>query len=197
MLFVFNGFCRLVFVLFNSVHCSNLRRFCLEPEIGPEFQFCNQRFSSRRTSMFKQDWAIFVFSRTQPLARVLVSLRGSVISLYECTIPFGPCVPSVMKYCLLSTVFKPALEHSLYNFWSSDGCSNCCSNFWSRFRRRCPSVRGSAVGDSVGISFVSEGSCASLLSRALEARKTDGRFLGSPSSFSQKFLSQTPSDMSE
>ena len=197
MLFVFNGFCRLVFVLFNSVHYSNLRRFCLEPEIGPEFQFCNQRFSSRRTSIFKQDWAFFVFSRTQPLARVLVSLRGSVISLYECTIPFGPCVPSVMKYCLLSTVFKPALEHSLDNFWSSDGCSSCCSNFLSRFRRRCPSVRGSAVGDSVGISFVSEGSCASLLSRALEARKTDGRFLESPSSFSQKLLSQTPSGMSE
>ena len=50
-----------------------------------------------------------------------------------------------------------------------------------------PSVRGSAVGGSVGISIVSKESCASLVSTALEARKTDGRFLGSTSLFSQKF----------
>ena len=32
-------------------------------------------------------------------------------------------VSSVTKYCPLSTVFKPALEHSLDNFWSSDSRS--------------------------------------------------------------------------
>ena len=41
MLFVFNGFCRLGHVLFNSIHNSNPRRGSVLKQIGPEFQCCN------------------------------------------------------------------------------------------------------------------------------------------------------------
>ena len=102
--------------------------------------------------MFKTG-PLFVFLRIQSLARVLGSLPGIVYSRHKCTIPLAPSASSVMKYCPLTTVFKPTLEHSLENFWSSDSSSNCCSLSSNRFHRRCSSVRGSAVGVSVSISM--------------------------------------------
>ena len=111
--------------------------------------------------MFKTG-SIFVHLRIQPLARVLGSFRGSVYSRHKCTIPLGAsAVSSVMKYCPLSTVFKPASEHNLGNFWLSDSRSNFCSYSCNKFHRRCSLVRGPAVGDSVRISIVSKVSCAS------------------------------------
>ena len=95
---------------------------------------------------------IFVFLRLQPLARFLGSLRDGVYSRHKCTVPLGPSASGVMKYCPLSTVFKPALDHSVDNFWMSDSCSNCCSYSCNRFPRRCSSVWGSATRGSVGIS---------------------------------------------
>ena len=125
MLLVFHGFCPFVYVPFQlHSQVEPKRRFCLESEIGPEHQYCND-----------------------------------LHSLHKCTIPLGPS--SVMKYCPLSTVFKPALEHSLDNFCLSDSCSNCCSYSFNKFHRRCSSVRGSAMGRSVSISIVSKRSCAS------------------------------------
>ena len=82
-------------------------------------------------------------------------------SLHKCTIPLGPA-SSVMKYCPLSIVFKPASEQSL------DSCSYSCN----RFHRRCSSVRGSAVGGSVGISIDSKRSCASGFPEAMVSLDT-------------------------
>ena len=72
------------------------------------------RSSWWQTWMFKTG-PIFVFLRTQPLARVLGSLRGGVYSLHKCTIPLGTSASSVMKYCPLWTVFKPTLV------WTTSG----------------------------------------------------------------------------
>ena len=49
-----------------------------------------------------------------------------------------------MKNCRFSTIFKPASEHSLGNFWSSGSCSNLHSPSCSRFPCNYASVWGSA-----------------------------------------------------
>ena len=59
---------------------------------------------------------ILVFLRIHPFAGVFFPFRGSENSRHRCS------VSSVTKYCPFSTIFKPALEHSLDNFCSSDSC---------------------------------------------------------------------------
>ena len=107
MLCVFNGFCRLGYVFFNSIHNSILRiGYVLRQRSDLNFKTVA---IFMMTNMNVQDWPIFVFLRIQPLARVLGSLRGGVYSLHKCTIPLGTSASSVMKYCPLLTVFKPTL----------------------------------------------------------------------------------------
>ena len=128
MLFIFNGFCRLGHVLFSSIHNSNPRSGSVLKQ-GLDLKF-NTFTIFMVTNMYVQDWANFRIPTIQPLARVQGSLQGSVYSLHKCTNPLGPsAVPSVMKYCPLSTVFKPASEHSLDNFWSSESCSKFLLTF--------------------------------------------------------------------
>ena len=135
MLFVFNGFCRLVFRL-------PKRRFCLETKIGPECQYCNDLHDDKRECSRVDQFSYSYESRFSLEFSGL--LRRSVFSRHKRTNPLGPSASSVVKNCPLSTVFKPALEHSLDNFWSSGSCSNCCSYSCNKFHRRCSSVPGSA-----------------------------------------------------
>ena len=82
--------------------------------VRPEFQYHNDLDGDK---LYVQDWAIFVVLRIQPLARVLSSFRGIVYSRHKWCICCPSSASSVMKNCTLSTVFKPASEHSLDNFW--------------------------------------------------------------------------------
>ena len=112
MLFVFNGFCRLGYVFFNTIQNSN-------PRSGSVLkQRSDLNFNSvtifMMTNMNVQDWVNFRFL-ANPASRSS-SLRGSVYSLHKCTFPLGASASSVTKYCPLSTVFKPTLEDSLDNF---------------------------------------------------------------------------------
>ena len=61
--------------------------------------------------------------------------------------------------CPFSTCFKPASEHSLDNFWSSDNCSNFRSYSCTGFPCCCSLVEFSALGRTVGISNFSKCSC--------------------------------------
>ena len=57
----------------------------------------------------------------------LSCFRGNVNSRHRFFTSSGPSSSSVMKNCPFSTIFKPASEHSLDNFWSLGSCSNLCS----------------------------------------------------------------------
>ena len=119
MFFVFHGFCRFVYVLFQfHLQFEPMRRSVLKQKSDLNF---NSVTNFMMTNVNVQDWGNFRIP-TNPASRSS-SLQGSVYSLHKCTIPFGASVLSVTKYCPLSTVFKPALEYSLDNFWSSDSRS--------------------------------------------------------------------------
>ena len=134
----------------------------LETEIGPEFQFCNDLHDDKHECP-SANFRIPTNPASRSSSRIVT--RHRIFSL-------GPSASSVMKYCPLSTVFKPGLEHSFDNFWSSDSCSNCCSCSCNKFHRRCSSVRGSALVGSVGISIDSKGSCASGFTEAMVSLDT-------------------------
>ena len=89
-----------------------LRRFCLESEIGPEFQYCNDLHDNKRDDQTGQ---ISYSYESSPLLEI--SDRYEAAHILCINLPFrSVLLSSVMKYRPLSTVFKPALEHSLDNF---------------------------------------------------------------------------------
>ena len=113
---------------------SNLSRTCqfrsrfeperlngLETEIQPELQYCVDLHGDKHMS---KTGPILVFLRIHPFTRVFFSHRGTVYSRHKCGILSPSSVSSVKRYCPHSTILKPASEHSLDNFWSSDNCSN-------------------------------------------------------------------------
>ena len=124
ILFIFNGFCRFGLVLFNSIDNANPRSGSVLKQRS-DLNF-NTFTIFMMTNMKIQDWANFHIP-TNPASR--------------------PSSRIVSRQRIFSTtVFKPASEHSLDNFWLSDSRSNCCSYSCNKFTRRCSSVRGSAVG---------------------------------------------------
>ena len=119
MFFVFHGFCRFVYVLFQfHLQFEPMKRSVLKQRSDLNF---NSVTTFKMTNVNVQDWVNFRIP-ANPASRSS-SLQGSENSLHKCTIPFGASVSSVTKYCSISSVFKPALEHSLDNFWSSDSRS--------------------------------------------------------------------------
>ena len=104
---------------------------CLEMEMELELQHCVVSHDSK-LSMFKTG-PILVLLRIHPLTRVPFSLRGSVYSRHNCCICRPSSVSRVQKNCSRSTSFRPASEHNLDNFWSSDSCSNFRSYSFPHF----------------------------------------------------------------
>ena len=117
------------------------------------------RSSWQQTLMFKTG-PILVFLRIHLLKRVSLSFRGIVYSRHKCGICCPSSVSRVQKYCPFPTSFKPASEHRLNNFWSSDNCSNFRSYSCTRFLRCCALVKVSSAEGRVGISIVSKWSGA-------------------------------------
>ena len=62
-----------------------------------------------------------------PLIRVPSWYRGNVYSRHKDWFAFPLGDGRAWKNCPISTNLKPASEHSLDNFWSSDNFSNRCS----------------------------------------------------------------------
>ena len=102
-----NGHSRIGFLFWQKEEAP--RKACLNPN------------SSRHISCFRAiqgqsgDYAVDL--------DLVFSHRGIVHSRHKCCISCLSSVSSVKKYCPISTIFKPASEHSLDSFWSWDNCS--------------------------------------------------------------------------
>ena len=160
MLFVFNDFCRLVYVLFNSIH-NSIPRDGTDLKQRSDLNF-NTVTIFMMTNVNVQDWANFrILTNPASGSRSWIVTRHR-FSQHKCAVPL------LLHQVWWNIVFfrqfsKQTLEHSLDNSWSSDSCSNWCSYSCNKFHRRCSSVRGSAIWDSVGISIVSKRSCPSVI----------------------------------
>ena len=120
MLFLL-GLHRFCHVLLNSAHDSNPRG-CVVLR-----QRFDQNFNTvsifMTTNLYVQDCTDSrILENPSFRSSLPVASRHCVLSA-KCCIPFPP-VSSVKKHCPISTIFEPASEQSLDNFWSSDNCSN-------------------------------------------------------------------------
>ena len=102
-----------------------------------------------------------------PFIRVPFWSRSNVYSRHNYWFPSPLGGEGAKKNYLTSTNLKPASEHSLDNFWSSDNFSNRSSYSCNRFPCRSPLACNSARGSCVRNSYLSSWSDATGFSRAL------------------------------
>ena len=96
-----------------------------------------------------RDWQNRTLLWIHPFMRVPTWSRGNEYSLHKDRLSYPLGDGRAQKSCPTSTNHKPASEHSLDNFWSSDNfsnrCSYSCSKFTCRSSMACTSARGCCV----------------------------------------------------
>ena len=121
-------------------------RFDLETKIEPELQYCVFRCDCKLLSKTGPNRTLLWI---HPLIRVPSWSRGIENSRHKGWFPTSLGDWRAKKKCPISTSVKPALEHSVDNFWSSGNFSNRCSYSCSKFpccsSLACVSARGGCV----------------------------------------------------
>ena len=147
----------------SMIFLLGLRRFCHVLVNSAHHVVLKQRFDQNfnaisifmATNFHVQDWTDSRILEN-PSFRIFFSHRSIVYSRHKCCILCPSSVSSEKKFCPVPTSFKPASEHSLDNFWSSDIFSNLRSWSCTKFHRYCSLVREPAIEGPVGISIVSK-----------------------------------------
>ena len=118
MLFILDGFCRFGHVLLTI---RTKKVFCLETEIRPEFQYCNDldgdKPSCQWLSRFSNSW--------ESTLSIESSLRFEAVNILGIGVPSHlVLLYRVWRSIVLFDNLQTSVSTVLDNFWSSDNCSN-------------------------------------------------------------------------
>ena len=130
----------------------------------PELQYCIDHGDSKLLCS-KLDRFSILANPSSHTSQLLIS-RHRVISALMLHLLSFFWKKECRKIVLFRQASKPASEHNLDNFWSSDSCSNFRSYSCTKFPRCCALVCVSATEGRVGISIVSKWSGASSFPQA-------------------------------